>query len=99
MRRTCRQLMLVPVLVAIASGQSQPAPPDSSPVKAPNAWMKVPTDISTPDTVAPSIRSQRDTFWDAISGTDRVLTPENAGEYGQSQGSYLADWPEFPDRH
>jgi hypothetical protein len=59
--------------------------------------MKTPTEASIEDTVSPAIRYSRDQFWDRGIGARAPLTPETAGHYAVSEGSFPVDLPELPE--
>jgi hypothetical protein len=68
---------------------------------APNAWMKVPTDLPSTDEATGALRAERDSSFDKPFLRRPVLTAENASSTAVSEGAYFADAPEipaFPDR-
>ena len=89
----------VTLFFAAAGGaQTQREAPQASPVRAANAWMKTPYDLSSHDDLAPDLRRLRDGYWDSAIGHFGVLTPQTVvhtsdGDYGPPAG----EDPEFPN--
>jgi hypothetical protein len=71
-----------------AGGQTQTQAVQRPPVKAANAWMKVPMDAGAPDDLIPYIRHLRDEFWDNRLGHFGVLTPKTAVHSSSGDGGY-----------
>ena len=91
------RLAIFPVILVFAvlgSAQTRERAPQVPPVKAANAWMKTPTDLSTPDDVPFYLRRIRDEYWDGQLGAFGVLTPKTVvhSSWGDSGPS-----PEIPD--
>jgi hypothetical protein len=63
------------ILAVGAVGQTQTRAVQRPLIKAANAWMKSPFDLSAADDLSPSQRRQRDAYWDARCGGFGVLTP------------------------
>ena len=74
-----------------------------SPEPAANAWMLIPTPyLAWNEGVSPSIRAQRDHYWDKISMSDRPVTAPGAGSISSEGGDDLTvdqyDIPNIPNR-
>jgi hypothetical protein len=94
LRFTAAALTILFALGLAASAQST-APNASKP--APNAWMLTPTPyLEWYKNISPSLRAERDGFWDGLSSRRMPLTAPS--EIGEGTGSsFSADGPEIPD--
>jgi hypothetical protein len=84
-----RCFAIFPIILVFAvsgSGQRREGAAQTPPVKADNAWMKTPTDLSKSDDVPFYLRQIRDGYWDGQLGGFGVLTPKtvihSATDYG-----------------
>lgn len=78
---------------------SQTAPKDSSKPAA-NAWMLTPTPyLEWNKDIAPSVRAQRDRFWDEVTHRDKPLTVEPDGTFmGEDFSGTDPEIPDMPNR-
>jgi hypothetical protein len=76
-------------------GQSQRAPETAS-TRAANAWMLTPTPyLEWNKDISPSLRAQRDRFWDAAAPQQRPLTLPNSDMAVPSGGTFDRTQPEI----
>ncbi len=100
-----RRITTLLLLSVSAFPQSAPAPTNP---KASNAWMKVPSNSDSADTVSAALRKLRDEAFDKGLASPVRLTPENAGGYNIAEGSFfnatgepmggVKEFPEVPNR-
>jgi hypothetical protein len=86
------------IIAALSPICAQPHSARRDPTAAANAWMKTPTDVSTPDVVPGTLRADRDRVWDGLIGARLPLTPEEASQHGISEGAHWATEAEIPDQ-
>src|ERR1022692_274048 len=103
-------MTLVCALATTASSQtapdnkSKPAPassqaaPDNKSKPAANAWMLTPTPyLEWKKGVAPSVRAERDEFWDSLSTRDVPITSPSSVSPTAGGADFSIDDPEIPD--
>jgi len=105
----CLVLLTVPLIAVGLPSQGSTIPPSDSSkdstktgieVRAENAWMLVPTQSATRNTIVGSIRAERDRFWDDAIGAHDALTKTNV-QHAVSEGSWStkeAEVPKIPNR-
>jgi len=76
------------ILAVGAGGQTQTREVAHPPIKAANAWMKVPMDAGAPDDLIPYVRHLRDEFWDNQLGHFGVLTPKTTVHSSSGDSGY-----------
>ncbi len=87
----------ITVVCALATAASSQTAPDNKSKPAPNAWMLTPTPyLEWNKDIAPSVRAERDEFWDSLSTRDVPITsPSSVSPV--VFGDYFIQGPEIPD--
>jgi hypothetical protein len=85
------------IIAVLSPVGAQPHSARRDPTVTANAWMKTPTDLSTPDVVLGILRTDRDPVWDGLIGARSALTPEEATQHGIAEGAHFATEAEIPD--